>query len=462
MPTPPEVLPPADVVAYVLADIAIILIAARIVGTLFEKIRQPRIVGEIIAGILIGPTVLGGALDKAANPDAGSAAVMGSGLTHDLYPLQAFAFLNTIGQIALVLYMFLVGIELEKRLLRGRGRDMTIVALAVTAVPVAFGFLAAPLLESATWRPEGVSTTTFALFLGAGLATTAFPVMARILQEKNLLATPMGAVGIGSAALVTVLMFLVIAAASASAKDAGIVNQTGVRFLLLAALALGLAVVVRPLLGWVVRRYYTEGEPLNGNLLAFLIFGAIAAGLATDRIVNVALLGGFMFGAIAVPGAAGLAQAVIARMSDMVVLFFLPIFLAVSGLRTDLTLLEGKLIGGILLFLALMIVGKLVVGYLAGRAVGLKSDESATIGALMNCRGLLILVVALIGLQLGVITPQMQLAFVIGAIVTTMMTGPLVDRFVPKEKARRMSQTVSVEDMAEADRSASGTASIAR
>jgi Kef-type K+ transport system membrane component KefB len=462
VPPPPQVLAPDEVVAYVLADIAIILVAARLVGTLFERIGQPRIVGEIVAGILIGPTVLGGELDKAANPDAGTPAIAGSGLTQDLYPLQAFAFLNTIGQIALVFYMFLVGIELDKRLLRGRGRDMTIVAVAVTTVPVALGFLAAPLLDSATWRPPGVSAGTFALFLGAGIATTAFPVMARILQEKGLLATPMGAVGIGSAALVTVFMFLVIAAASASAKDAGIVEETGIRFVLLIALAAGLVLVVRPLIAWVVSRRFVEGQPLDGNLLALLLVGALATGLAADRIVGVALLGGFMFAALAVPAAAGLAEAVIARTTDMVVLFFLPIFLAVSGLRTDLTLLEGGLIGGIVLFLALMVVGKLAVGYLAGRAVGLSGAEAGTIGALMNCRGLLILVVALIGLQLGVITPKMQLAFVFGAIVTTMMTGPLVDRFVPAEKARRMSQEVSVEDIREADRTASGTAVIAR
>jgi len=230
-----------------------------------------------------------------------------------------------------------------------------------------------------------------------------------------------------------------------------------VRFLLLLALAAVLVLVVRPVLSWVVSRLYVEGEPLDGNLLALLIVGALAAGLATDRIVNVGLLGGFMFGVLAVPKPPGLAQSAIARLTDAVILFFLPIFLAVSGLRTDLTLLDLSLIGGILLFLALMIVGKLGVGYLASRSVGLDRGDSAALGALMSCRGLLILVVALIGLQLGVITPEMQLAFVIGAIVTTMMTGPLVDRFIPGGGA---GQTLSQDDIAEADRTASGTARI--
>jgi len=455
---PLKVYPPADVVAYVLADIAIILIAARIVGTLFERLRQPRIVGEIIAGILIGPTILGGALGKPATAMSGP--LEGLGLTNDLYPLPAFAFLNIIGQVALVFYMFLVGLEIDKRLLRGKGTQMLTVALAATLVPVALGFVVGSVLDSATWRPEGVSATTFSLFMGAGLSVTAFPVMARILQEKDLLGSPLGAVGVGSAALVTILMFLVIAAASASAKDAGVVDQTGVKLLLTIGAIAVLLLIVRPLLGLVVDRWFDRDKPLDGNLLGLLLAGALATGLATDRIFGAALVGGFLFG-LAVPDKEGLSQAVISRLESTVIVFFLPIFLAVSGLRTDLTLIEGSLIGGILLFLALMIVGKIGAGYAAGRAVGLSNREAQAIGVLLNCRGLLILVVALIGLQLGVITPQTQIAFVVGAIVTTMMTGPLVDRLLPKREVERQTASMSREDFEEAVRLSKGTASIA-
>ena len=458
MPKPPEVIAPPDVVAYVLAALAIILIAARVVGTLFEKIGQPRVVGEIIAGILIGPTILGGALAKPPLP--GVPGVAGEGLVNDLFPLQAFSFLNLIGQVALVFYMFLVGIELDQRFLRGKGRQMLIVALAVTLVPVGLGFLAGAVLDGATWKPDGVSTTAFSLFLGAGLSVTAFPVMARILQEKDLLATPLGAVGVGSAAIVTVVMFLVIAAASASAKGSGVVSGVGTKLLLVAALAVGLIVIVRPALQYVTRGWQ-EGGQLPGNLLAGLLIGALATGLASDRILGAALVGGFLFGMV-VPARPGLAEAVIARMSDAVILFFLPVFLAVSGLRTDLTLITGTVLAGSALFVALMIAGKLGVGYAAGRAIGLGHDESGTLGALMNCRGLLILVVALIGLQLGVITPQTQIVFVIGAIVTTMMTGPLVDLFAPKEKPRAPTIEFSVEELLDAKRREAGTAVIAR
>jgi Kef-type K+ transport system membrane component KefB len=241
-------------------------------------------------------------------------------------------------------------------------------------------------------------------------------------------------------------MFLLIAAASASAEQAGIVGDVGVKFLWTLALIAGLIVVVRPLLNLALSRIDNERhlETIIGAFLAL----ALATGLAADRIGISALVGGFLFG-VAVPASERLTQAVIERMLTAVVVFFLPVFLAVSGLRTNFRLLEPDLLLGILLFLALMILGKWGVGYVTGRALGLPGHQANTLGVLLNCRGLLILVVALIGLQLGVITPEMQLVFVIGAIVTTLMTGPLVDRFVAPEEARVP---------AEADRRASGVA----
>lgn len=441
MPSPPEVLAPTDVIAYVLADLAIIILAARLVGQVFVWIKQPRIVGEIVAGVLIGPTVLGGSLAKAALPD--KPAIDGSGLVNDLYPLQAFSFLNLIGQVALVFFMFLVGLELDQRLLKGRGRQILTMAIAVVAVPVGLGFFAGALLDSSTWRPAGIDFTTHALFLGAGLSVTAFPVMARILQEKGLLASEMGAVGIGSAAVVTVGMFLVIAAASASAKGSGVAGDVGPKFALTLGL-IALLLVARPVMGLVLR--WVDNERYQDSIIAAMLVLALLTGLGADRIGISALVGGFLFGA-AVPASQQLSERVIERMQDAVILFFLPVFLAVSGLRTDFRLFEFDLLPGMLLFLALMILGKWGVGYAAGRSVGLRDPQAHIIGVLLNCRGLLILVVGLIGLQLGVITPEMQLVFVIGAIVTTLMTGPLVDVFV--EKARVP---------AEADRRTSGVA----
>lgn len=443
---PAEFLPPPDVIAYVLADLAIILVAARLVGGLFVRLGQPRVVGEIIAGILIGPTLLGGQLAAAPSPTAPDG-VAGVGLVNDIYPLQAFAFLNLVGQIALVLYMFLVGLELDQRLLKGRGRQISIMAIAVVAVPLGLAFATGGFFDDPSWKTEGISTTTFLLFLGAALSVTAFPVMARILQEKGLMATQMGALGVGSAAVVTVLMFLAIAAASASAEGSGVLSGVGIKFGLVLALWAVLLLLIRPAMGWIVRRWQ-PGQPV-GSIIAITLIGALLTALATDRIIGVGLVGGFLFGT-AVPASQELVETIVDRLEDAVVVFFLPVFLAVSGLRTDLKTITLELVPGLLIFLALMIVGKWGAGYLAGRAVGLRGNQANTLGVLLNCRGLLILVVGLIGLQLGVITTGMQGVFVIGAIVTTLMTGPLVDVFIRKE-------TVA----AEKDRKISGSAVIA-
>ena len=442
----PPILPGPEVLAYVLADLALILIAARLVGELFVRLKQPRVVGEIVAGILIGPTVIGGTLAKAATP--ATPPVAGSGLVDEIFPLAAFGFLNLIGQVALVFYMFLVGLELDQRLLKGRGMQIFAVAVAVVAIPVVLGFLVAGYYDSDVWRNPAINSTTLALFLGAGLSVTAFPVMARILQEKGLMRSQMGAVGVGAAAVVTVLMFLVISAAAASKEGVGEIPGVGIRLLLVLALVAVLLIVVRPLMGLVLRNW-RPGEPFAGAI-AIMIIGALATSLATQLIIEVPLVGAFLFGA-AIPAKEGLADAVIERLEDAVVLFFLPIFLAVSGLRTDLKLLGVDLLPGLLLFLVLMVAGKWLVGYLTGRAVGLKGHEANTLGVLMNCRGLLILVVGLIGLQLEVITPAMQAVFVVGAIVTTLMTGPLVDVFLKRGRVE-----------AERDRKVSGSAVLAR
>jgi Kef-type K+ transport system membrane component KefB len=434
----PEGIDPRETIAYVLGALALILIAARLVGELFVRVGQPRVVGEIIAGVLIGPTVLGGHLGRGdITSTPGSEAIVGHGLTNDLYPVQSFAFLNLIGQVTLIFFMFLVGMEVEQRFLRGRYRQIVVVAVAVVVVPVALGFVVAGILSGSEWKPAAISDTTYALVLGAALAVTAFPVMARILQEKRMLATDMGAVGVGAAALVTPLMFLVLAGAAASAEDAsGAPRQVAVKLALAAALAVFLFAVVRPMLRRYVLRDFDPEQPLSGTIFAVLIIGALATGLAADRIGINSLNGGFLFGAC-VPQLAGIARAVLARMADFVIIFLIPIFLAVAGLQTDFRVLTWALVPGVLLFLFAMVAGKWFVGAGAGMAVGLKWRDANTIGVLMSCRGLMILVVAIAAGSFGGITPEMRVVFALGAIVTTIMTGPLVDLFVSDDEVER-------------------------
>ncbi|MDQ3937282.1 MAG: cation:proton antiporter [Chloroflexota bacterium] len=426
MPTQPEGWP-QDAFFYVLLSVAIILILAQIMGRLAAAVGQPRVVGEIIAGLLIGPTVLGGALAAGGQP--------AEGLVGNLFG-PAAGFLALTGQIGLIFYMFLVGMELDQSLLRGRFRQIAVTGLAVVLVPIAFGFLVGALLTGPTWVPAGVDATIFSMFVGAALSVTAFPVMARILQEKGLIATPLGATGVGAAALVTVLMFLAIAAANALVTMSRVEVELGLRLGLTVAFVLVLLFVVRP----VVERMTTRltSETLPASLIGVLLAGAVASGLIGDRIGISALVGGFLFGLV-IPGR--LATPIIGRMQPAVVLFFLPIFLAFSGLRTDLKTIGIDLIPGVLLVLTLMIVGKWGVGYVVGRATGLPAVQAHVLGVLLNCRGLLILVVALRGLELGVITPAMQAVFVIGAIVTTVMTGPLTDYFLSRERRQVVPET---------------------
>jgi Kef-type K+ transport system membrane component KefB len=422
-----------EVVAFVLLDLALIVALARTVGTLAVKLSQPRVIGEIVAGLVLGPTVIGGTL--ASGPDD-----PGSGLVDKLFPIEAFEFLNLIAALALVLFMFVVGLEVEQRFFRGRGRQIFVLGLAVTVAPFLIGFgVAAVLDEPNVWRVltnrngEDVPFVTHALFIGAGLAVTAFPVLARILQERGMLSTEVGAVAIGAAAVSLPLMFVVIASAFATGPY-GVPESAAVKLLLALALAAVLLLLVRPALRWVLERRYEPGSEPGADVFALLLVGAFLSGAAADRIGVQALTGGFLFG-LAVPHIPGLAQGLIVRLEDLVVIVLIPVLLTVAGLQTNLRDFSLGDVGGLAVFLGAMLVSKWAVGAFAGRAVGLTWRESNAVGVLMNCRGLEILIVGLIGLQAGVLTEQMMAVFVLGAIVTTLMTGPLFDRFAPPKPA---------------------------
>ena len=323
-----------EVVAFVLIDLAVIVAVARVLGGLFVRFGQPRIVGEIVAGLLLGPTLLGGEV-------AGSDEDPGSGLVNELFPLEAVEFLSLLATLGLALFMFMVGLEVEQRFFRAHGRQIVVLALAVTAVPFALAFgVAAVLDEPGVWRVETTSTgeevsyLTHALFIGAGLAVTAFPVMAHILRERNLLSTKMGSVAIGASAVSLPLMFAIVASAFATGPH-GVPESAGVKLLLTVALAAFLFVAVRPALRRVLERRYRPNEELSADIFALLLVGVFLTGAAADRIGVQALTGGFLFGA-AVPQLPGLARAVTLRLENLVVIVLIPVLLAVAGLHTNL------------------------------------------------------------------------------------------------------------------------------
>lgn len=434
----PSGLTPTQVVGFVLLGITVILVVARAMGALAQRIGQPRVVGEIIAGVLLGPTLLGPAtlvwnnapswLHCDASLAAAPAGTVPS-ITQCVFPMQARSVLGALGQIALVLFMFLVALELDTRTLKGKGRGIGLLSIGVVAVPVGLGFAIGPMLF--TERFVGTadpSQLSFTLFVGAMLAVTAFPVMARILQEKGLQASPMGAMGIAAAAAVTVLMFLLVAVAGGVATGADGLELTTTVVAAATYIAVMLLVVPRALAP-VGRRYREAGALAPGHFAVFLIVLFASAYAAHQLGINV-IVGGFLAG-LAMPEKAQLFKDMSARLADLTAIVLLPVFLAFSGLATDFTALQPGDLPLLALFVAAGIVGKWGGGIVSARAGGLSWAEGNVLGILMNCRGLLVLVVALVAFQAGVISGPMQIGGVLMALVTTVMTGPLFDRFLP-------------------------------
>lgn len=443
-------LKPPQVLGFLLLDILIILVAARAMGAVASKIGQPRVVGEIVAGVLLGPTLLGRTVFAWDQPWSflnceAALAVSGAdpSITACFFPPQTRSVLGLLGQIALVLFMFLVGLELDWDLLKGKGRGIATVAIGSVAFPLVLGFAIGPLLYEAAFV-GGFGTDaqpgefSFTLFIAAMLTVTAFPVMARILQEKGLTQSPMGSIGIAAAAVVTVLMFLSVAVAAGVASNQG-PSSLALKFVLAFGFVAVLFLVVRPALAPLGRAYERNGGITPGVFAAILVLLFACAYIAHQIGINV-IVGGFLAGAI-LPARQALFRDMAARLADITGVLLLPIFLAFSGLGTDFTALRGSHVAGIALFLGAGVVGKWLGGAVSARAGGLSWAEGNIIGILMNCRGLLILVVALIAFDQGVITAPLQVGGVLMALVTTMMTGPLFDKFIGRVKAAPAPET---------------------
>ncbi|MGI8758261.1 MAG: cation:proton antiporter [Acidimicrobiales bacterium] len=440
----PQALSPGQVLGFVLLDIFIILVAARAMGKLASKIGQPRVVGEIIAGVLLGPTLLGRTFFAWDTPFSFlhcDAALAASGadpsITNCLFPPQARGALGLLGQLALVLFMFLVGLELDWDLLKGKGKGIATVALGSVALPLILGFIIGPILYTSAFvagfgSPEAPDQFGFTLFIAAMLTVTAFPVMARILQEKGLTASPMGSIGVAAAAVVTVLMFLSVAVAAGVATDQG-PSSLVLKFAIAGVFVAVLFLVVRPALAPLDRAYERNGALTPGIFAAILMLLFASSYIAHQIGINV-IVGGFLAGAI-LPARKALFRDMASRLADFTGVLLLPIFLAFSGLGTDFTVLALSHLPGIALFLVAGVVGKWLGGAAAARAGGLTWAEGNIIGILMNCRGLLILVVALIAVDQGVISAPLQVGGVLMALITTMMTGPLFDAFIGRVKA---------------------------
>ena len=418
----------------ILMELAMILVLARAAGWVFTKLGQPAVVGEILAGILLGPTLLG------------------TSLSQDLFPLDSRPFLVVLANLGLVLFMFVVGLELDLSLIKGRERVAGSVSVASILLPFSLGLALATLLAD-DHQQNGTGFWPFALFIGAAMSVTAFPVLARILTDRGMHRTETGGLALACAATDDILAWTLLAvvigiAGGEMAGDNQWIVALAVPFALL------MIFVVRPQLNRLTGAYAKAGR-LTPQLMSFVLLGLLLSSAATEYLHVHFIFGAFLFGAI-LPheGATAMRHEILVRLEQISVLLLLPVFFLVSGLKVDLRALSTDNVVQLLLILAVAIVGKYVGAYFGARSAGVPHWQANSLGILMNTRGLTELVILNVGQQLGLIGQELFSMLVVMAVVTTIMTGPLLNWAYPKRRI--------VRDIAEAERAALGDAATDR
>jgi Kef-type K+ transport system membrane component KefB len=403
---------------HLLLQLVVILVAARLTGRAIQYIGQPPVIGEMVAGLALGPSLLG----------AVSPATLGF-----LFPPDSLAPLSALSQLGVLLFMFVVGLRLDLALLQSKARTAVATSYASIIAPFAMGAAVAPWLHEAL-APPGVALLPFTLFLGAAMSVTAFPVLARILTDRGLLQTRVGSVAIASAAVDDVTAWCILAGvvAVARAGQAG-ASLAGREFLVTilgsAGYVLLMATGGRRLLADFARRH--GALRMTPQFVSAAVILALASAWVTERLGIHALFGAFLAGAI-MPrspgdGRVAMASEVADRVEDVVGAVLLPVFFAITGLRTSIThIAEPGLLGVFALILLIAITGKLGGSSIAARLTGMSWREALAIGALMNTRGLMELVILNVGLDIGVISPALFSMMVLMALVTTAMTSPLL------------------------------------
>jgi len=409
-------------VVLVLVQVLVIIGLSRLMGLGCRALKQPLVIGEIIAGIMLGPSLLG---------------LVAPNLATALFPAETLPFLNVLSQVGLIFFMFLIGLELDPKYLKGNLNVAILTSHVSILVPFSLGSLLALLLYPLVSNAS-VPFTAFALFLGAAMSITAFPVLARIITENNLQGTRLGTLALTCAAVDDVtawcLLALAIAVGKATMSPTGDQhNMLGVLATLVEALLyIGFMVTVGR---WFLQRlsnHYNRTGRLTQLVLAGIYMGVVASALITELIGIHLIFGAFLLGAV-MPKHAGLVRELAQKTEDFVLTFLLPIFFAYSGLRTQIGLLNKPE----LWLLCAAVVGVAIVGkyagtYAAARVGGIENREASALGWLMNTRGLTELIVLNIGLSLGIISPLLFTMLVIMALVTTVMTSPLLEWTYPK------------------------------
>lgn len=428
--------PAAHLPAQVLAAIAVILLVARAAGALARRLGQPAVIGEIVAGLALGPSLLG---------------LLPGDLPHAVFPAPARPVLSAVAQLGLVLFMFLIGLEADTSLVRGQARMALTVSASSIALPFALGVPLALVLHTRHGTGAAADLLPFVLFIGASLSITAFPVLARILTERRMDRTPLGALALATASLDDVIAWSLLAVVVAIVVSGG---AAGAALVALGAVVFSvvLAYGVRPLTAAAFRRARLPGPAgaLTPGAFALVLAGVLVAAWTTDAIGVHLVFGAFAFG-VFFPTDPVLREAVAHRVEAVTVLL-LPVFFVVTGLDVNLRKVSATGLGELALIMLVAVGGKVGGAFLAARLHGLDGRRALALGVLANTRGLTELVILGIGRQLGVLDAELFGLLVVMALLTTAMAGPLLDVVYPDRLVQR--------DLALAQRAAAGAMTV--
>lgn len=417
----------ATVIAVAIADIAVILLVAVALGRLATRFRQPPVIGELLAGIVLGPSLLG---------------LLPGDVGGWLFPAEARPYLAMVAQVGLLLFMFGVGYHLDLGMMRRRGRSVAAVAVSSMVVPFVLGLVLAVLLHQRHGVVDGdqVPFGSFAMYLGIAMSVTAFPVLARIIVDLGLQHTRAGVIALCAAAVTDLLAWCVLALVVAAIHATGIggfVATVGYSVLYVATLVLA----VRPGLRWLVGKVSDSSAVAALPLL--VAAGVFLSAFVTSLIGIHGIFGAFAFGMAMPRKALGAARAAMVEPLSRVSLLLLPVFFTVTGLAVDVTALTGPMLLEFGLVIVVACAGKLLSAGLAARASGLTWREAATVGALMNTRGATELVILNIGVALGVLDGTLFTIMVLMALVTTAAAGVFIG-YRPARTAPRVAEEEAV------------------
>jgi Kef-type K+ transport system membrane component KefB len=398
-------------------QLVIILLVARLMGYLFQLIGQPMVIGEIVAGLLLGPSLLGH---------------LAPGISTVIFPENSVALLQHLSQLGLIFFMFIIGMELDTNSFKKSANTAIIISIASIVIPFISGIILAFYLYS-DFAPANIPFSSFALFMGTTMSITAFPVLARIVQERKLTKTLVGTMALTVAAIGDVVAWCILAVVIAIVKSGGI-SHSIVTILLSVVYISGMFFLVKPLM-FRIGRVYASRETMSKPIVALVFLLILISAMITEAIGIHALFGAFMAGVV-MPDNLNFKRVFTEKIEDISLVILLPLFFVSTGLRTEIGLINSTHLWIVCSLITLAaILGKFGGTLFASRYTGLAWSHSLAIGVLMNAKGLMELIVLNIGYDLGILTPEVFAMLVLMALATTLITGPglnLINHFYPE------------------------------